>query len=57
MTADQFGGVLRALLAFGAGFIPATFMDAGTTSILVGAIVTMGVALWSWKTNTDKPAA
>ena len=54
MDSAQFGGVLRALLAFGAGFIPATFMDAGTTATVVGALVTLGVALWSWKTN--KPA-
>lgn len=56
MTAEQFGGVLRALLAFGAGFIPATFMDAGTSATIVGAMVTLGVAVWSWKTHGNSAA-
>lgn len=55
MTGEQLGGVLRTLLAFGAGFVPATFMDASTVSVITGAVVTLVVALWSWHTN--KPAA
>jgi len=47
MSSEEFGGVLRALLAFAAGFIPATFMDASTSASVVGALVTIGVAMWS----------
>lgn len=51
MTGEQFGGILRTILAFLAGFVPATFMDQGTVSAVIGGIVVIGVALWSFWTK------
>lgn len=48
MTGEQFGGILRTLLAFLAGFLPATFMDPTSVSAIIGGIVAIGVALWSY---------
>lgn len=55
MTSEQFGGVLRAVLTFLAGFLPATFLNGETVAVIVGAIVTIGVALWSYYTNRPSP--
>lgn len=54
MSGEQFGGVLRAVLTFLAGFLPATFLNGETIGLVIGGIVTIGVALWSYYTN--KPA-
>ena len=55
MSAEQFGGVLRAVLAWLAGFLPATVFDADTTAMIVGGLVTIGVALWSYYTKPRAP--
>ena len=56
MDGNQFGGVLRAVLAFLAGYIPVTTIDEPTKAAVIGGIVMIGVAVWSWYTNR-KPTA
>ena len=52
MNNDQVGGLLRALLTFGAGVLVSKgWIDAGTAGTVVGGLVTVGVALWSFQTN------
>jgi hypothetical protein len=52
MNKEQFGGILRALLAAGAGFaVGKGIIDAGTADQIVGATVTIGVAVWSFYSN------
>ena len=52
MTADQFGGVVRAILAAAAGYAVAHgFGDSVTDQAVAGAICTAAVALWSYYTN------
>jgi hypothetical protein len=61
MNADQIGGLIRTLLSFGAGIlISKGYVDTGTAGTVVSALVTIGVAVWSWHTNkpgTVIPAA
>ena len=48
MTNEQVGGVLRAILAAVAGYVAGKGMiSAGVADQLVGAGVTIGVAIWS----------
>jgi predicted GH43/DUF377 family glycosyl hydrolase len=56
MTPEQFGGVLRAVLAAAAGYVAGKgLITAGVADQLVGAGVTIGVAIWS--ALSKKPAA
>jgi len=54
ITSDQFGGVLRAALAFAAGFLPAA-VDLNTRNAVIDGLVAIGVAVWSWYTNKATP--
>lgn len=56
MTSEQIGGVLRAILASLAGYVAGKgLITASIADQLVGAGVTIGVAIWSiW---SKKPAA
>jgi hypothetical protein len=52
MNKEQLGGILRAVLAAGAGYaVGKGFIDQGTADAVVGGLVTIGVALWSFQTN------
>jgi hypothetical protein len=56
MTSDQVGGVIRAILAAIAGYAAGKgLINAGMADQLVGAGVTIGVAIWS--VFSKKPAA
>ncbi len=55
MTGEQFGGLLRTVLAFAAGYVPPAFMNADQTAAVVGGLVALGIAVWSYVTK--KPAA
>jgi membrane protein DedA with SNARE-associated domain len=59
MDSEQFGGVLRAVLAFLAGYVPVTTMDDPTKAAIVGGLVAIAVAGWSWwqKRKPAPPAA
>lgn len=49
MTSEQFAGILRALLAAGAGFaISKGLVDEATATAVIGGVVTIGVAVWSF---------
>lgn len=49
MTSDQFAGILRAVLAAGAGFaISRGLVDEATATAVMGGLVTIGVAVWSF---------
>ena len=55
MSAEQFGGVLRAILAFAGGYVVSKgLVDEATMTVVVGGLVTIGVAFWSW--YIKKPA-
>jgi hypothetical protein len=48
MTQDQVSGILRAVLAAAAGYLAGKgLINAGVADQLVGAGVTIGVAIWS----------
>ena len=52
MNGEQVGGILRTLLAAAGGYIAAKgWLDAATYTAVSGAVVTIFVALWSYKTN------
>jgi hypothetical protein len=51
MTGDQLGGLVRTILAFLAGFVPATLMGSDTIAAIIGGLTTIIVAGWSWYTN------
>jgi hypothetical protein len=52
MTADQIGGVIRAILTFLAGIAVAKgWLDNATALTIVGALVTLATAAWSIFTN------
>ena len=55
MDSNQFGGIVRAILAYLAGFLPATFLNADAVSAIIGGVVMIAMALWSYYTN--KPPA
>lgn len=59
MTGDQFAGVLRAVLAALAGYVAGKgLLTSVMADQLVGAGVTIGVALWSvWSKKPAPPAA
>jgi len=48
MNSDQVGGIIRAILAAVAGYVAGKgLITAGVADQLVGAGVTIGVAVWS----------
>lgn len=52
MNADQIGGIVRAIVAFGGGFLVAKgLIDAATLATIGGAIATAVAAYWSYRTN------
>ena len=56
MTTDQITGILRAILAAVGGFILAKgWVSAASWDWIVGGVLTIAPAIWSWVTN--RPAA
>lgn len=52
MNSDQIGGIVRTVLAAAGGYVIAKgWLDAATFTAISGAVVTIAVALWSWRTN------
>lgn len=48
MTAEQFAGIVRAIVAAAGGFLVAKgVIDAETLAALAGAAATIGAAVWS----------
>lgn len=48
MTAEQFGGIIRTILAAGAGaLVTSGYLDAATAQAIAGAVATLIVAGWS----------
>ena len=60
MNSDQIGGLLRTVLAWGAGYaVSKGIVDSATAGNIASALVTLGVAgwsLWSNKPGTVIPA-
>ncbi len=55
ITSEQFAGILRAVLAAAAGFaISKGLVDEATATAVIGGVVTIGVAVWSFLSK--KPA-
>lgn len=56
MTGEQLGGIARAIVAFGGGYLVAKGIgNAELWTTIGGAVSTIVIAWWSYKTN--KPAA
>jgi H+/gluconate symporter-like permease len=56
MNKEQLGGILRAVLAAGAGYaVGKGIIDQGTADAVVGGLVTIGVAVWSFVSNKQEP--
>lgn len=56
MTGEQIGGIVRAVVAVASGYLIAKGVgDAALWQTISGAVASVAVAWWSWKTN--KPAA
>ena len=52
MGTDQFTGLVRAALAAGVAYVAGKgWIPAGVANDIAAGIVTVLVALWSWKTN------
>lgn len=52
MSADQIGGIIRTILAWGAGYIVAKgLLPSEVADAVTSGLVTIIVAVWSWKTN------
>lgn len=52
MGTDQFTGLLRAALAAGVAYVAGKgWVPAGVANDMAAGIVTVLVAVWSWKTN------
>ncbi len=52
MGTDQFTGLLRAALAAGVAYVAGKgWIPAGTANDVAAGIVTVLVAIWSWKNN------
>jgi hypothetical protein len=52
MTADQFGGIARTVLGFGAGWLVSKgYVDQSTALQITGALGTLAIAGWSMWTN------
>ena len=49
---DKVLGVVRAILTAGAGYLVGKgLIDQGTADQIVGALIVIGTALWSWKSK------
>jgi hypothetical protein len=49
MTSEQLAGILRTILAAGAGFaISKGYVDEATATAVIGGAVTIAVAVWSF---------
>jgi len=58
MTADQFAGIVRAIVAAVGGFLVAKgVIDAETVATLAGVAATAGAAIWSFLSKRNKPQA
>ena len=58
MTADQFAGIVRAIVAAVGGYLVGKgFADAETVATLAGVAATAGAAIWSYLSKRDKPQA
>jgi len=58
MTADQFAGIVRAIVAAVGGYLVGKgFADAETVAALAGAAATAGAAIWSFLSKRNKPQA
>lgn len=58
MTADQFAGLVRAIVAALGGYLVAKgLVDAETVATLAGVAATAGAAIWSYLSKRDKPKA
>lgn len=58
MTSEEFGGVIRTVLAFGGGyFVSQGYIDNATMLAVVGALVTLATAGWSVWVKKRKAAA
>lgn len=58
MNQEQISGIIRAVLAAAAGYLAGKgVIDAGLADQLVGAGVTIGVAIWSVMSKKQPPAA
>jgi hypothetical protein len=54
MNGDQIGSIIRAILsAVGGYFVGKGIIDASTMTAIVGALATIGVAIWGIVTKTD----
>lgn len=52
MGTDQLTGLLRAVLAAAAGYVAAKgWIPLDYANEIAGAVLTVAVAVWSWKTN------
>lgn len=55
MNGEQIGSIIRAILsAIGGYFVGKGIIDASTMTAIVGAVATIGVAIWGIVTKTDK---
>lgn len=53
MNSDQIGGLLRTILTFIGGVIVSKgWIPVAAMNEIVGGVVAIGVAIWSWKTNS-----
>ena len=58
MTAEQFAGIVRAIVAAGGGYLVGKgLVDAETVATLAGVAATAGAAIWSFLSKRDKPQA
>ena len=58
MTADQFAGLVRAIVAALGGYLVAKgLVDAETVATLAGVAATAGAAIWSFLSKRNKPQA
>lgn len=58
MTQDQFGGIVRAILAAIGGYLVGKgVVDAETATTITGAIATIAVTAWSVWTNRPEKIA
>lgn len=56
MTADQFAGIVRAIVAAVGGYLVGKgFADAETVATLSGLAATAGAAIWSYLSKKQKP--
>ena len=56
MTADQFAGLVRAIVAALGGYLVAKgLVDAETVATLAGVAATAGAAIWSYLSKKQKP--